>query len=206
MTTWVGWHQKGKPIWILLEQERWWGGSSISWTICKSFAPRSRQKTMPVPHHSVFAGRMPFLPANQQRQSTEGRRQSTESTTRQHSKFSSEWSAWHTGGYGRRRDCQRQCLCECDLRRSTCDGCRCGTSLSCQHAGCRDGRRCWCCDWQRCDDMLDVRSSCHTLSIWLDVWLWRHLLDNYLLLFENHRRRSSLQLCHWLQSCTVHTA
>jgi len=27
--------------------KRWWGGSGISWTICKSFAPRSRQITMP---------------------------------------------------------------------------------------------------------------------------------------------------------------
>jgi len=27
---------------------------------------------MPTPHHSVFTGRMPFLPPNQQRQSTEG--------------------------------------------------------------------------------------------------------------------------------------
>ena len=45
----------------------------ISWTICKSFAPRSRQITMPVPHHSsFFTGWMPFLPSNQQRQSTEG--------------------------------------------------------------------------------------------------------------------------------------
>jgi len=26
---------------------------------------------MPVPHHSFFTGRMPFLPPNQQRQSTE---------------------------------------------------------------------------------------------------------------------------------------
>jgi len=39
---------------------------------CKSFAPRSRQITMPAPHHSVFTGRMPFLPPNQQHQSTEG--------------------------------------------------------------------------------------------------------------------------------------
>jgi len=45
--------------------------SGISWAICKS-APRSRQITMPAPHHSVFTGRMPFLPPNQQRQSTEG--------------------------------------------------------------------------------------------------------------------------------------
>ena len=45
--------------------------SGISWAICKS-APRSRQITMPAPHRSVFTGRMPFLPPNQQRQSTEG--------------------------------------------------------------------------------------------------------------------------------------
>ena len=51
--------------------KRWWGGSGISWTICKSFAPRSRQITMPVPHHSVFTGCMPFLLPNQWRQSTE---------------------------------------------------------------------------------------------------------------------------------------
>jgi len=36
-------------------------------------APRSRQITMPVPHHSrFFTGRMPFLPPNLQHQSTEG--------------------------------------------------------------------------------------------------------------------------------------
>jgi len=66
-TTWVSWHQKGKPFWTLLEQD-----SGISWTICKSFAPHSRQTTMPAPHHSVFTGWMPFLSSNQQRQSTEG--------------------------------------------------------------------------------------------------------------------------------------
>jgi len=49
------------------------GGSGISWTICKSFAPHSRQITMPTPHHSVFTGQMPFLPPNQQHQSTEGK-------------------------------------------------------------------------------------------------------------------------------------
>jgi len=38
----------------------------ISWVICKSFTPRSRQITTPVPHHSVFTGQMPFLPPNQQ--------------------------------------------------------------------------------------------------------------------------------------------
>jgi len=47
----------------------------------KQSAPRSRQITTPTPHHSIFTepttqfftGRMPFLPPNQQRQSTEGR-------------------------------------------------------------------------------------------------------------------------------------
>jgi len=48
------------------------GGSGISWTTCKSFAPRTSQITTPVPHHSVFTGLMPFLPPNQQHQSTEG--------------------------------------------------------------------------------------------------------------------------------------
>ena len=62
---WAG-TRKVKPIWILLKQETV-SGSGISWAIC------SRQITMPEPHHSVFfTGRMPFLPPNQQRQSTEG--------------------------------------------------------------------------------------------------------------------------------------
>jgi len=38
----------------------------------KPFAPPSRQITTLVPHHSVSTGRMPFLPPNQQRQSTQG--------------------------------------------------------------------------------------------------------------------------------------
>jgi len=45
-------------------------GSGISWAICKS-APHPRQITTPAPHHSVFTGWMPFLPPNQQHQSTE---------------------------------------------------------------------------------------------------------------------------------------
>ena len=67
---WAG-TRKVKPSWILLKQETV-SGSDISWAICKS-ASRSRQITMPVPHHSFFTGRMPFLPPNQQRQSTEGK-------------------------------------------------------------------------------------------------------------------------------------
>ena len=66
---WAG-TRKVKPIWILLEQETV-GGSGISWAICKS-APRFRRITTPAPHH-FFTGRMPFLPPNQQRQSTEGK-------------------------------------------------------------------------------------------------------------------------------------
>ena len=44
--------RKVKPIWILLKQETV-SGSGISWDICKS-TPRSRQITMPAPHHSSF--------------------------------------------------------------------------------------------------------------------------------------------------------
>ena len=66
---WAG-TRKVKPIWILLKQETV-SGSGIRWAVCKS-APRSRQITTPAPHRSVFIGRMPFLPPNQQRQSTEG--------------------------------------------------------------------------------------------------------------------------------------
>jgi len=62
--------RKAKPIWILLKQETV-SGSGISWAVCKS-AHRCRQTTTPAPHHSVFASRMPFLPPNQKRQSTEG--------------------------------------------------------------------------------------------------------------------------------------
>jgi len=45
-------------------------GSGISWDICKS-APRSRQPRQH-PTTQFFTGRMPFLPPNQQWQSTEG--------------------------------------------------------------------------------------------------------------------------------------
>ena len=48
---WAG-TRKAKPNWILLKQETL-SGSGFSWAICKS-APRSRQITMPSPHHSVF--------------------------------------------------------------------------------------------------------------------------------------------------------
>jgi len=41
-------------------------GSGISWAMCL------RQITTPESHHSFFTGEMPFLPPNQQHQSTEG--------------------------------------------------------------------------------------------------------------------------------------
>ena len=61
---------KVKPIWILLEQETV-SGIGISWAVCKP-ATRSRQITTPAPTTQFFTGRMPFLPPNQQCQSTEG--------------------------------------------------------------------------------------------------------------------------------------
>ena len=75
---WAG-TRKVKPIWILLEQETV-SGSGISWAICKS-APHSRQITTPALHYSFFTGQMPFLPPNQQCQSTEGKCQSINEST-----------------------------------------------------------------------------------------------------------------------------
>ena len=69
-TTQVNRYQEGKPIWILLKQETV-SGSGISWAICKS-APCSKQTPCQHPTTRFFTGRMPFLPPNQQRQSTEG--------------------------------------------------------------------------------------------------------------------------------------
>jgi len=63
-TTRVSQYQKGKPIWILLEQETV-SGSGISWAIC-TFAPCSRQIPRQHPTTQFFTGLMPFLPPNQQ--------------------------------------------------------------------------------------------------------------------------------------------
>jgi len=67
-------YQKGKTRKVktnldLLEQEIV-GGSGICWAICKS-APHPRRPRQH-PTTQFFTGRMPFLPPNQQRQSTEG--------------------------------------------------------------------------------------------------------------------------------------
>jgi len=45
---------------------------SISWTICKQSAARSRQTTTSAPHHSIFTGQMLFLTPNKRCLSTEG--------------------------------------------------------------------------------------------------------------------------------------
>jgi len=73
-TTWVSRYQKGKtrkvkPIWICWSKEIV-SGSGICWAICKS-PPHPRQPCQH-PTTQFFTGRMPFLPPNQQRQSTEG--------------------------------------------------------------------------------------------------------------------------------------
>jgi len=59
---WVSRHQKGKPFWIIMKQGMM-GGSGIIWTICKSFAPHSRQITMPTSPLSLY--RLDALPAAQ---------------------------------------------------------------------------------------------------------------------------------------------
>jgi len=74
-TTQVSRYQKGqtskcKTNLDLLEQEIV-SGSGICWAICKS-APHPRQPCQH-PTTQFFTGRMPFLPPNQQRQSTEGK-------------------------------------------------------------------------------------------------------------------------------------
>jgi len=60
-TTRVSRYQKGKTNLNFTEARV--SGNGISWAICKS-APRSRQITMPAPHHSVFY-RADALPAPQ---------------------------------------------------------------------------------------------------------------------------------------------
>jgi len=64
----VSQYQKGKTNLDFTEVR----DSEWKWHQLGKSAPRSRQITTPAPHHSVFIGRMTFLPPNQQRQSTEG--------------------------------------------------------------------------------------------------------------------------------------
>jgi len=59
-----GWILHGSLLYAVLGSSS--SGSSISWIICKSFAPHSTQITMPAPHHSIFTGRIFFLTPSQQ--------------------------------------------------------------------------------------------------------------------------------------------
>ena len=70
MTTWISWHQKGKPFWILLQQEmmRWqWHQLDHMQIICTLLQTDNHASISP-----VFTGRMPFRPPNQQHQSIDG--------------------------------------------------------------------------------------------------------------------------------------
>jgi len=70
------------------------GSSGISWTICKQYAPRSRQIIMPTPHHSIFTRCMLFLTPNQQYQSTKGsQRHKTANEIMQQTQVKTNWSA-----------------------------------------------------------------------------------------------------------------
>ena len=83
---WAG-TRKVTPIWIFLKQETV-SGSGISWAVCKS-APRSRQITMPAPHHSVFY-RPDALPATQPTASKHWRPFSA--TNNMQKKFCEDWT------------------------------------------------------------------------------------------------------------------
>jgi len=68
-TTRVSWYQKGKTNLDILQQEIVVAVASAGPYAYLHLAPD--RITMPASHHSVFTGRMPFLPPNQQHQSTE---------------------------------------------------------------------------------------------------------------------------------------
>jgi len=89
-TGWVS-TRNVKPIWILLKQETV-SGSGISWAICKS-APRTRQITMPAPHHSVFY-RPDALPAAQPTASKHWRHCTTDQCW--HNQLVLLWPTLHT--------------------------------------------------------------------------------------------------------------
>jgi len=68
MTTWVSQYQKGKPLWILLEQEMmgWqWHQLDHMQIICTSLQTDNHASTSPLSFYR------PFLLPNQQHQSTE---------------------------------------------------------------------------------------------------------------------------------------
>ena len=70
-TTWVSRYQKGKINLDLLEQEIV-SGSGITWAIMQICTFSKTGNHASIPPLSFFTGRIPFLPPNQQHQSTEG--------------------------------------------------------------------------------------------------------------------------------------
>ena len=70
-TAWVSQHQKGKPFWTLLEQEMM-GWRCHQLDDIQISCTSHQTDDHPIPHHSVFTGRMLFLLPSQQRQSTKG--------------------------------------------------------------------------------------------------------------------------------------
>jgi len=75
-TTWVSRHQKGKPFCIVLEQEMmgWqWHQLDHMQIICTLLQTDHHSST----HHSFLIGQIPFLPPNQQCQSTEGTKETS---------------------------------------------------------------------------------------------------------------------------------
>jgi len=69
----VSWYQKGKTNLDFNEarDSEWQWHQLGGWAVCKS-APCSDRQPHQHPTSLFFTGRMPFLPPNQQRQSTEG--------------------------------------------------------------------------------------------------------------------------------------
>jgi len=70
-TTQVSQYQKGKPNLDFTEarDSEWQWHQVGHMQVCTSLQTDNHTST----HHSVFTGQMPFLPPNQQRQSTEGK-------------------------------------------------------------------------------------------------------------------------------------
>jgi len=72
--TQVSWYQKGKTNLDFTEaRDSEWQWHQLGHM--QKSAHRSRQITMPTPTTQFFTGRMPFVPPNQQCQSTEGTKQ-----------------------------------------------------------------------------------------------------------------------------------
>jgi len=69
----VSWYQKGKINLDFTEarDSEWQWHQLGCMQVCTSLQTDNHAST----HHSVFTGRMPFLPPNQQHQSTEGKGQ-----------------------------------------------------------------------------------------------------------------------------------